>query len=943
MAYKEATDKIPEFLLEPYNGPIYDRRLFPIEEGPVKKDMTTNNTKANNSVGQATPTSGGGQNIQAGSGAPTTQVEGSDTTYITNFGNNGMTSPIFSTIPSQQQAPTDPTGIDNREKTSDENLKDITSNITDYQTYLGSNSDVNYIKLSEIIAKYVANNCDNFTNLTSGERAKINFIFFPKHISSEAEFIKNKFVLRYKTDVAGFTIKSRVRKFGYTGEMILLNNNNSLRPILNYMTNYYMAICISFLNEDNSTSKGLILEPYIVQLESAIEITSTNSVIKEYKVTFRDAISAIAKDISWASIFYFNPTLQYPFSFETLITGVINHLFNISDQLTGDGQITLRRDILYSEISEPSVHSTNLASFCLSEIDPEGSVLDALNVILKYACCELPSYTKNIAEKSNLDFSWFNEHEDSSIMFPLYIMEEYPDGAYINKFFDRDIMANATSEKNFKSSKYKGSDITSVGVNTPKANPVAISTPQSSFGNVIDSLNGTGVPPTIIGGQEQPVATTQSPPAAQQSSPTTTATQPAPAPAPAASQPASASTTPTQATTQPPTADAAPQPPGTHLAGTEITQVTQTDPRDIKRDPLSSVTSAASKLLKNLIYNTELVKGYVYMPRYYTFKNLLMPFQFAFDKDNPIISESINPIKENNTYTADESRYKAFLGKPKSEIYSYTTFPINMNTINDTWKNVMFMGNMADESQTDVFYLEWLINYFADTFLNSAETRKFPSPAPAFLLKSALMFKNLESKKQTASKSGSVKTLQDAIHIAAVAAKIIGNTIKTGVDLIQDTIKNYKKTFKNDSGTKNSLLSLAIKNEKDKELFNYYFSNVKVLKSLYPVSEECWHLGNYIESFVHYNTSYNISILGNMFRRPNEIIKFNKPIKETDSKIGITTSDKNSSIAQQEEYISIDTTSTNKDSVLLYIMSVEHIFNGDRFMSNIFCNRFYDE
>lgn len=888
----------------------------------TSNDWQKANKQKRNIMADGTNTGGGG-NI-------TSQVAGSDSNYTPDYGVNttGPVSPIFSTIPSQQQAPTDPTGIDNREKTSDENLKDITSNITDYQTYLGSNSDVNYIKLSEIIAKYVTNNCDNFTNLTSGERAKINFIFFPKHISSEAEFIKNKFVLKYKTDVAGFTIKSRVRKFGYTGEMILLNNNNSLRPILNYMTNYYMAICISFLNEDNSTSKGLILEPYIVQLESAIEITSTNSVIKEYKVTFRDAISAIAKDISWASIFYFNPTLQYPFSFETLITGVINHLFNISDQLTGDGQITLRRDILYSEISEPSVHSTNLASFCLSEIDPEGSVLDALDVILKYACCELPSYTKNIAEKSNLDFSWFNEHEDSSIMFPLYIMEEYPDGAYINKFFSQDMMANAISEKNFKSSKYKGSDITSVGVNTPKANPVAISTSQSSFGNVIDSLNGTGVPPTTVGGSEQQTATAQ----------------PAPAQAPAAPQSASAPTASTQATTQPPTADDATQKlPGTLPAGTEITQVTQTDPRDIKRDPLSSVTSAASKLMKNLIYNTELVKGYVYMPRYYTFKNLLMPFQFAFDKDTPIISESINPIIENNTYTADESKYKAFLGKPKSEIYSYTTFPINMNTINDTWKNVMFMGNMADESQTDVFYLEWLINYFADTFLNSAETRKFPSPAPAFLLKSALMFKNLESKKQTASKSGSVKTLQDAIHIAAAAAKIMGNTIKASYDLVQDTIKNYKKTFKNDSGTKNSLLSMAIKNEKDKELFNYYFSNVKVLKSLYPVSEECWHLGNYIESFVHYNTSYNISILGNMFRRPNEIIKFNKPIKETDSKIGITTSDKNSSIAQPEEYISIDTTSTNKDSVLLYIMSVEHIFNGDRFMSNIFCNRFYDE
>lgn len=868
---------------------------------------------------------------------------------------------MFSGIPSStgtSSGGTSATGDDNRSKSSDENLQGVTTNLTDYETYLGANGDVEYKRLSEIIANYESS-LTNFVHLANGQKVKINFIIFPKYITSEAELKAKSYFLRYKVDIPKFSIESRIRKFGYTGKMTMIDNNNSLKFVFNNMMNYYMAICITYLNDDaeNSGFKGIIYEPYIVQLEEAKEITDPGSSLKQFDVTFRDAISAIAQDISWASIFYFNPTLQYPLSFETLITGVINHLFNISDQLTGDGKITLRRDIIYSELSKPGTCSTNLASFCLSEIDPEGSILDALNVILTYASCELPSITESLSKKSSLDLSWFSENDNSNILFPLYISEEFADPVYVGKFMATDIKNNATSEKNFKSSEFKGTEFSSIGDNSPIAKPV---TPGSSSGASGVGQVVTGEPPAAVGGTTESVTGTATPPATTPQPTTETPTQgttPAQQQTPPAttgdttnsSSTSNSGTKPTVSgsgvETKPAGTVAQGQTTSTGTAADGSTPVTLEQPakKEKKVLQLESVYNVGSALMKSMIVDQDAVKDYLYIPRQYAFKNILTPFQLAFNKEKPIISESINPICEksgsNIDFTEDEKRYTCFFNRMFSPLYAYTTFPINLKLVSDMWKNIMFMGNMADESQTDVFYLEWLLNYFADIFLNMNESNKFPSPTPAFLVKAATMFKNVQPTDISKNIVGTPKTLSDALQKAGYLAKATLGVISTVSNFVKDSINLFKKA----SGNNSSMTSEIIKNEKDKELFNYYFSNVKVLKSLYPVAEECWYLGKYLESFIHYNTSYGIKVLGNMLRRPNEIFKLNKPMKVKDSDKAVQVDKENSSLMQNEEYIAIDTTSTNADSILLYIMSIEHIFDGDTFTDSIFCNRFYDE
>ena len=740
--------------------------------------------------------------------------------------------------------------------------------------------------------------------------------------------------------------------------MIMVDNNNSLRFLFNNMMNYYMAICISFPLDHNNLKlqyKSIIYEPYIVQLEEAEELTSNDNTLKHYRIKFRDALSAIAQDISWASIYYFNPTLQYPISFETLITGVINHLYNISDQLTGDGKITLRKNILFSELSTPSQCSTNLASFCLSEIDPEGSVLDALDTILTYASCELPSITKILNENSDLDLSWFSENENSNILFPLYINEDYADTYYISKFLNADIAKNATSEKNYKTSASAGTSFSTIGNNSPIAKPI-INGGYNNDSSTSVNLQNNASPPLSTGSTE---STESSMPVSDEEAKNgflpSMDDRLLEDTGPDVDQMSAGKNTPTAEEFKGGgipfddgllpddlagyTAEDVPQP-GTYPSDTP-TESVEPKSKDNNGEK-TNITDDVANLTQCLVLDKDAIPGHLFKPRHYIFKNILMPFQFAFN-NTPVISESINPAKEKNgealTYTADEKKYSCFFNRMDTPIYGYTTFPINLKLVSDMWKNIMFMGNMADESQTDIFYLEWIINYFAEVFLNIYESNKFPSPTPAFLVKAATLFKNLMPSVTSKNATGKLNTLSDALAKINTAAKLSLGVTSTIYNFVQDSIKLYKNSSQNGNTT---ITSQIIKNEKDKELFNFYFSNVKVLKSLYPVAEECWHLGRYLESFVHYNTSYGFSIFGNLLRRTNEIIKFNKATKVKGDEL-VKTDSSNSSYSQKEEILAIDTTSANSDSVLLYVMGVEHVFEGDTFIDNLFCNRFYDE
>ena len=91
------------------------------------------------------------------------------------------------------------------------------------------------------------------------------------------------------------------------------------------------------------------------------------------------------------------------------------------------------------------------------------------------------------------------------------------------------------------------------------------------------------------------------------------------------------------------------------------------------------------------------------------------------------------------------------------------------------------------------------------------------------------------------------------------------------------------------------------------------------------VTQMLAEMGKTIASFVLLNTIYEITVMGNMFRRSNEIINICKGDgKNEESDMGIFTDYKIS------------------DHIYLYTTKITHYFHGLEFDDIITCNRIYE-
>lgn len=95
-----------------------------------------------------------------------------------------------------------------------------------------------------------------------------------------------------------------------------------------------------------------------------------------------------------------------------------------------------------------------------------------------------------------------------------------------------------------------------------------------------------------------------------------------------------------------------------------------------------------------------------------------------------------------------------------------------------------------------------------------------------------------------------------------------------------------------------------------------------------PVAEAMRAIGKNVASFVRLNEQYSFEIEGNIFRRPNEIIKFNK--------------DSNVSIEDNTQTI-VTTDLAGNSTILLYVIGVQHVFKGGTYTNIIHSNKIYEK
>ena len=194
-------------------------------------------------------------------------------------------------------------------------------------------------------------------------------------------------------------------------------------------------------------------------------------------------------------------------------------------------------------------------------------------------------------------------------------------------------------------------------------------------------------------------------------------------------------------------------------------------------------------------------------------KHLQMPFQLAFDAENPRIYETINPkLNEDRTISDEELIFNPLNGYTMSTLNDVVEIPIDQEMSGLLWKNISIMSDGAEGSSNALLYFNWIYEYYKYAYLNQQNSflrkklNKMPIPPV------------------------------DPYFLKLERLNLTGG---------------------------------------DKEKFAKMNSITVRLRSSDPVKEAFWHVGRSIKSYVFLNSLFGFKINGNIIRHPGEIIKIN--------------------------------------------------------------------
>jgi hypothetical protein len=263
-----------------------------------------------------------------------------------------------------------------------------------------------------------------------------------------------------------------------------------------------------------------------------------------------------------------------------------------------------------------------------------------------------------------------------------------------------------------------------------------------------------------------------------------------------------------------------------------------------------------------------------------TMRDIYMPFFLAFaDKKNKssnstenYIFESINPeVDEKNNYTDYELSFKTPPGyRHDVIIQGIQSFPYDADVVRKKWKNIVFVDTVNSTTSVLIF-LRWFYNYFCSVFLNnnmSGMVQFFPNLLPSFLAKTS----------------------------------------------------NYGVGEATGEGTTFNAL------------YDSHNSNIFICRTSDSRNEALREMGKNIASFVISNNRYILKMDGDIFRRPNEIIKFTQ------------FSGKHSAISALNSVLTGSFNITGDPYTYLYVTDVKHVFQEDGYYNYVegckFCENF---
>lgn len=244
-------------------------------------------------------------------------------------------------------------------------------------------------------------------------------------------------------------------------------------------------------------------------------------------------------------------------------------------------------------------------------------------------------------------------------------------------------------------------------------------------------------------------------------------------------------------------------------------------------------------------------------------RDVHMPFTICFTKGGNVIHESINPSKDKNgNFSEKEKSFICLNGRNELGIANYMYFPTNQDLVQKLWKNMVICNLGQSEGETSTVLIEF--NWVYQYYIYN------------FLGYG------------TGRDEGYTSNITPSFFLAQ-KNKLIDNK-----GLLAD--------------------------------FNEMNANFQVIRSETDLNETLCYIGKNLTSFITQNDTYQFKVRGNMFRRPNEIIKVSNNKNEEST---------NPSIA-------FHTDLANNDYILMYVTSVQHTWEGNKYYNNISANKIYE-
>lgn len=280
---------------------------------------------------------------------------------------------------------------------------------------------------------------ESFTTFEGGTEYQINCFLIPAFITDDSRFSREKgLYLQWDRDVLELNIYDVLYNFGISGDLTVMDNNNSVSYALEQFVSYDLVINIT--QKITQNSPYLKYEPYILNIINVEPISNPGGQAKMLKVYFEDMLSSTAKKTTLGTFLKMNPDFKNTKSFPEAFKIIIDYLQNIIMRNNADNheyKKELKFDTMYQDCDEQSIIET-----IIDNLEQDVSMYEVIEALAHDACIPIKPESQAVGNFESI----------GDLLVPMFCREEYTDAQnYYYQVYgvDADDMTNVSDSSGY--------------------------------------------------------------------------------------------------------------------------------------------------------------------------------------------------------------------------------------------------------------------------------------------------------------------------------------------------------------------------------------------------------------------------------------------------------------------------------------------------------------